>query len=61
MRKAGYHSQSLLVLVEVFWRMCMAMDVKIHYITKGMWTPARGTSHSKIMGINRELVIPLLL
>uniref|UniRef100_A0A8C8GA10 Cadherin domain-containing protein n=1 Tax=Oncorhynchus tshawytscha TaxID=74940 RepID=A0A8C8GA10_ONCTS len=25
-----------------------------------MWTPARGTSHSKIMGINMELVPPLL-
>ena len=30
-------------------------------MTKSMWTPARRTSHSKIMGINMELVPPLLL
>jgi hypothetical protein len=28
-------------------------DLKItNYMTKSMWTPARRTSHSKIMGIN---------
>ena len=27
-------------------------------MTKSMWTPARQTSHSKIMGINMELVPP---
>jgi hypothetical protein len=30
-------------------------------MTKSMWTPARLTSHSKIMGINMELVPSLLL
>ena len=29
---------------------------EIHYMTKSMWTPAHRTSHSKIMGINMELV-----
>jgi hypothetical protein len=32
----------------------------VHYMTKSMWTPARQTSHSKIMGINVELVPTLL-
>ena len=30
-------------------------------MTKSMWTPARPTSHYKIMGINMELVPTLLL
>ena len=30
----------------------------IHYMTKSVWTPACRTSHSKIMGINMELVPP---
>ena len=38
---------------------CYSSD--IHYMTKSMWTPAHRTSHSKIMGINMELVPPLLL
>jgi hypothetical protein len=29
-----------------------------HYMTKSMWTPAHRTSHSKIMGINIDLVPP---
>jgi hypothetical protein len=29
-------------------------------MTKCMWPPARGTSHSRIMGINMDLVPPLL-
>ena len=32
--------------------------LKIHYMTKSMWTPAARTSHSKIMGINMEFVPP---
>ena len=32
----------------------------IHYLTKSMRTPARRTSHSKITGINMELLPPLL-
>ena len=32
-----------------------------HYMNKSMWTPARLTSHSKIMVINMDLVPPLLL
>jgi hypothetical protein len=32
----------------------------VHYIAKSRWTPARQTSHSKILAINMELV-PLLL
>ena len=31
---------------------------KIHFIDKSMWKPARPTSHTKIMGINMELVPP---
>ena len=31
-------------------------NTDIHYMTKSMWTPARRTFHSKIMGINMELV-----
>ncbi|KAK6303711.1 hypothetical protein J4Q44_G00261650 [Coregonus suidteri] len=31
---------------------------QLHYMTKSMWTPAHRTSHSKIMGINIELVPP---
>jgi hypothetical protein len=31
------------------------------YIIKTMWIPARRTSHSKIIGINMEMVPPLLL
>ena len=39
-----------------------AMHVQyVHYMSKSMWTPARQTSHSKIMGINMELVPRLLL
>ncbi|CDR00351.1 unnamed protein product [Oncorhynchus mykiss] len=34
---------------------------QIHYMAKSMWTPARRTSHSNIMGINMELFPPLLL
>ena len=30
----------------------------IHYMTKSMWTPACRTSHSRIMGINMDLVPP---
>ena len=30
-------------------------------MAKSMWTPARRTSHSEIMGMNMELVPPLLL
>uniref|UniRef100_A0AAZ3RVF1 Exocyst complex component n=1 Tax=Oncorhynchus tshawytscha TaxID=74940 RepID=A0AAZ3RVF1_ONCTS len=30
----------------------------IPYMTKSMWTPARPTSHSKIMAINMESVLP---
>ena len=33
----------------------------MHYLAKSMWTPARQTFHSKIMGIDVELVPPLLL
>ena len=33
----------------------------VHYMAKGMWTHARQTSHSKIIGINLDLVAPLLL
>ena len=33
-----------------------ALNSVIHYKTKGMWIPAHRTSHSKIMGINMELV-----
>ena len=33
----------------------------INCMTKSMWTPARWTSHSKIMDISRELLPPLLL
>ena len=33
----------------------------IHYMTESMWTPVCRTSQSKIMGINMELVPPLLL
>ena len=32
--------------------------LEVHYMTKSMWTPARRTSCSKIMGINMELVPP---
>lgn len=34
---------------------------KLHYLAKRMWTSARRTSHFKLMGINMELVPPLLL
>ena len=34
---------------------------KIHDRAKNMWTPARPTAHSQIMGINMELVPHLLL
>jgi hypothetical protein len=33
----------------------------LHYMTRSMWTPARRTSHFKIMGINMKLVPPFLL
>jgi hypothetical protein len=33
----------------------------LHYMTKSMWTPARRTSHFKMMGINMDLVPRLLL
>ena len=36
-------------------------SLDIHYMAKSMWTPACPTSHSKLMGINMELVTPLLL
>jgi hypothetical protein len=29
----------------------------LHYMTKSMWAPACRTSHSKIMGINMDLLI----
>jgi hypothetical protein len=32
----------------------------IHYMTKGMWTPARRTSHSKMMGINIYIYMKLV-
>ena len=32
--------------------------MKVHYMTKCMWTPVH-QSHSKFMGINRELVPPV--
>ena len=31
----------------------------VHSMTKSMWTRARRTSHSKILGINMELTLPL--
>ena len=37
------------------------LGIQIYYMTKSMWTPARWTSHSKIMDIIMELVPPLLL
>jgi hypothetical protein len=42
---------------KLFWH----AGTLLHYMTNSMWTPARWTSHSKIMGINMELVPPLLL
>ena len=36
------------------------LQSKVHCMTKSMWTPARRTSHSKIMGLNMELVPPWL-
>ena len=39
----------------------MVEGVTVHDMAKSIWTPARPTSHSKIMGINMELVPPLLL
>ena len=33
----------------------------LHYMIKSMWTPARPTSHSKIMGIIMELFPTLVL
>ena len=41
------------------WQVWYGMAERIHYMAKSMWTPYP-TSHSKIMGINMELV-PLLL
>ena len=37
-------------------RLCDTTKHHIHYMAKSLWTPARPTSHSKIMGINMELV-----
>uniref|UniRef100_A0A4W5N4I8 SKI2 subunit of superkiller complex n=1 Tax=Hucho hucho TaxID=62062 RepID=A0A4W5N4I8_9TELE len=37
------------------------LKVGMDFSDKGLWTPARRISHSKIMGINMELVSPLLL
>ena len=37
---------------KLFWH----AGTLLHYMTNSMWTPARRTSHSKIMGINMELV-----
>jgi hypothetical protein len=40
--------------------LCFTKLNEIHYMTKSMWTPVLRISHSKIMGINMELVPPLL-
>ena len=48
----------LLTEVRVCKCMCVYVCVYTHYLAKGMWTPARQTSHSKIMGINMEWVPP---
>ena len=43
----------------LYWRYTHAhTHTHIHYITKSMWTLARQTSHSKMMGINMGLVPP---
>ena len=38
----------------------VAKLLKVHYMARSMWTPVLRTSHSKIMGINMELVPPLI-
>ena len=66
----GCPTQETLVQEEAIWHIMPALHqpqyrhpskYKLHYVAKNMWTPAHSISHSKIMGINIELVSPLLL
>jgi hypothetical protein len=43
------------------WPHWISQHINIRYMTKRLWTPAHRRSHSKMMGINMELVPPLLL
>jgi hypothetical protein len=47
----------LSILYVYIWN---AMIVSLHYRIKSMWAPAHQISHSRIVGINMELV-PLML
>jgi hypothetical protein len=58
-----FHS-AFIALQKAFVELKLVLNAgknQVHYMTKSMWTPARRTSHCKIMGINMELVHPLLL
>ena len=58
---AGSHDDAIIFTARKTLKLSIPILLHVHYMARSMWTRARQTSHSKVMGIIMELVPPLLL